>query len=834
MALDDFNGTRSIIIDRINQTFQTPATANGVLVIGTARKGPKNQIIRAQDEDVEEIFGSAPNDPSFDTSAVRAYYEVSRPTANGVDAFIMRVGDATKATLNLWESQGLGGTGFGGPGTGDFSFTEDTVNNELTFALINEALVEGSEANNGRIEVTDEDGIPSSITFETPDGIRKTYALDPFGSNPNALSNVREIAQTFNADEDWSKWYVTRYPVLRQSELEVTVQVDANGGRYIEIDGGTQSYGDKLDTLEEVAIRETDATDDVPFGVTSFGLSSVPDKDDNDTTVTIDQFIRTVEDERAFVVEAPQVGQSVFSSNLLLGQANARWDGNIGFVYETDENDDNFDNFQLEIVKPNGNRILVPKLAPDTSTIYSVNASGQLNVDLTNFATQTSFQLGDIFVATYNYGAFYKEANLRSQLETGNEFSYFVKGPEIIFGASTTLQVQVVYETKRVFDPADINVTDTQNIIVYFINPLTRPDVGDTVLMTYSYLPELPASSSEILDKPDTTSVVQPSGFRGGDDGRLVGKVRYKELVSEALDLIELYPFKQIFIGGAYLDDAVEGYDDETGLPAVIPVNWGGMLIPKLARRSYLVKEVVCNIPVRAPEQFTPEAQNDWFDRLLNNDNNDVARGANQIDALLGPDSFRLNILAGAPIVAVSQLLGGTQYVGNPAAIYTGMRQDLPVEESHTNALIAPFVLDLGVKTLNAEVIGNMNAKKYTFMTIDAAGNLLIADAPTASIRGSNFDRQFVVDATYAAIEIARVVSGRFIGLPRSPENVLAMKNKVNRELQYLVPRVFQNIQANVIDVPEGSITGRTKLGLSMVTSREIRRVDIETRITLV
>jgi hypothetical protein len=85
-----------------------------------------------------------------------------------------------------------------------------------------------------------------------------------------------------------------------------------------------------------------------------------------------------------------------------------------------------------------------------------------------------------------------------------------------------------------------------------------------------------------------------------------------------------------------------------------------------------------------------------------------------------------------------------------------------------------------------------------------------------------------------AAINVVRITAARFIGLARSQENILAMRNKCQKNVSYLVPKVFQNIQINVMDVPDGSITGRTKLGLSMITSREIRRIDVETRITLV
>ena len=832
-GIDDFNGTRSILIDQINQVFKRPITADAAIIFGTSTKGPLRQLIAADNDDqVKDTFGDVPNDPSFDTNLPRTFYEMSRATANGADAFLMRIGDAKKATLNLYESQGVGGTGYGTFGSGDLAYTKDITNNALAFSLVSEALIEGAEANNGTLEVVSDGGIPKAITFTTPDQIRRAFALDPFGKQPGALYNVRDIANALNADPDWNKWYITRYVLLRKTDLEVTVQADSSGGRYIEIDGGTDTYGDKLETLEEIAIEQSDATDSVPFGVTSYFLKNVPKKDSLDVTATITTFVRKLKDEVVLTVDATLVNSQTANKTLFLGRANSKWDGDLSYVWETDSGNANYGNFTLIQLKPNGVRNIVPKIY-NSQPVYYVDGNGQIFLELENWGN-ASFSLGDVYLASYNFKAFFSEANLRSQLETGNEFSYFVKGNEIIFGASLSLAVDVIYPTRKVFAPSDLNLTDANNIIVYFINPLTRPDVGSTVLATYTYLPELPAASGAILDLPTSGQVVQRSGFSGGDDGRRVGRLRYKQLIEDALDLIELYPFKQVLGAGVYLDDTVDGYDDETGLPAVIPVDWASMLIPKLARRSYLTKECTMAVSIRPPTDLTPDGINKWFDRAINSDNSDIGRAANMMLAAQGPDSFRLMVPAGAPITAISQVLGGRQYVGYPASIYTGMRQDLPIELSHTNALLPPTVLDLGVKILNAEIIGNMNGMKYTFMTVDSAGNKIIADAPTLAQTGSSYDRQFVLDAVYAAINIVRVTAERFIGLPRTQENILAMRNKCQKNVQYLVPRVFQNIQITVLDVPEGSITGRTKLGLSMITSREIRRVDVETRVSLV
>src|SRR6185436_1536776 len=193
-GIDSFNGTRSIIIDQINQQFQSSPTADSTLIMGTARTGLINQLVAARDDlQVQSAFGDVPSDPSFDTNLPRAYYEVSRSTGNGADAFLLRLGDAVKATLAQYESQGLAGTGYGTFGSGDFAYSKDVTNDKLIFSLIHEALVEGEAANDGEVLVTDEDGVPQAITFVTPDGVRKSFALDPFRRQPGSLYNVRDI-----------------------------------------------------------------------------------------------------------------------------------------------------------------------------------------------------------------------------------------------------------------------------------------------------------------------------------------------------------------------------------------------------------------------------------------------------------------------------------------------------------------------------------------------------------------------------------------------------------------------------------------------------------------
>jgi hypothetical protein len=839
MSLEDFNGVRSDLIDELNQVVAAAGTSEAVAIFGTARKGDLNQLILLQDDTIENLFGTVPRDSSFDTNLPRAYYEISRCTTNGLLAYGCRVGDARVATLHQYESQasytGTGQYEQDRIASGDYAYQRDPITDSLAYSLIHEAREPGSDPNAGRVVVKDNQGIPYTLTYFLPDGTTRTFALDPFGKIPNALRNVREVANALNNDPNWSQMYITRYPMIRKTDVELTVAEDSNGIRYIEIDSNANdSKGDKLETLEQIAQMVNNNSETIPFGVTSFRLTNRPIKDTEAATRTIDRFVRYIKDELVLRVDASMVGGDTHIGSLSIVSSSMKWDRNLATLFTTDSSSEYFNNARLFVRRAgSATKTEVPKVNSTNQPIWTIDSDGQITITLANWTNNTQFIMGDEYTIDLRYGATYTESETRSGLDSGNEFSYFIKGFEIIFGSATTVEVTAVYQTRKVFMPAEVNLLDRENIIIQFVNGANRPAVGSTVLVTYTHLPELPASSGAILQRPGGSTLVQPTGFSGGDDGRLISKSRYKELVLDAMSLLELYPFRQIFVSGAYIVDVEQGFDDETGEEALIPINWAPDLIAKLSRRSNLVKECIMDLPVRPPAETTPVAINRWLDSLITLDDSVPGRPANMIEGAKAPGSFRLSAPAGAPVFLIPKVNGSSRYIGNPASVTTAMRQELPLERSMINQILPPAVLDLAVRPFNAEIIGNLNQRGWTFMTVDSRNNRVIADAPTLGLTGSMFQRQFVLAATIAMIEIARATAERFIGLRRSEGNLIAMKNKIQKNLNYLVPSVFSQIDVAIVDVPNGAITGRTKVKLTAITSVEIRRVDVETRISL-
>ena len=82
MALDDYNGVRSTIIDEWQTPVAVAMTRNGTFIFGTAKQGPKNTPVSVSSENVREVFGDVPTDASFDTNAVRGFFEFAQASPN--------------------------------------------------------------------------------------------------------------------------------------------------------------------------------------------------------------------------------------------------------------------------------------------------------------------------------------------------------------------------------------------------------------------------------------------------------------------------------------------------------------------------------------------------------------------------------------------------------------------------------------------------------------------------------------------------------------------------------------------------------------------------------
>ena len=428
---------------------------------------------------------------------------------------------------------------------------------------------------------------------------------------------------------------------------------------------------------------------------------------------------------------------------------------------------------------------------------------------------------------SYRYKVAYAEAKYRSDLLDGSDTSYFIYGGSIIFGAEQPVDMYMYYNTNVYFDSGDIAIDDFDNSVITFVNASNLPVTGVTLQIDVAYEPELPAATAKVLPG----NVVQPGSLSGGNDGRIMSPEQYRMAVKKALEAIDLYPRKQMVVMGMYLDDVVDGYNEETGLPEEVPSNLHNVVLPYVDRTSNLANECTVEIPIRPLTNLGQDSINSWITTLTENSDSDLNRPANLID---GINNFRAEAPLGVFIGAISTVNFGRRYYMNPACVYAAYKQNLGFDMAATHDFIPGNVKDLGVKIFNAETIGKLNAKRYTTAILDYGGRFIWADAPTLAVmHRSQFDRQFVRDTVYLAVGMAREVAEKYIGKPRLSQYLMSMKKDVGKALSMLVPDVLSDVFVDIVPVPDGHITGKTRLRLMLVTAKEIRGIDIETTISL-
>ena len=808
MSLDDFNGVRSTIIDQGTPPPAVAVSRDRTFILGTARKGPKHTPVTVTTETVEEIFGSVPLDGSFDTSLVRGYYEFEDSSVGPPDIALVRIGEVQAARIDLYENTSTL--------SGDLSYTL-TDGGTPSYSLWLEAIEQGGEYNQAKVTVTEDSttGYPSHIKIELPDGSTGGYNLSPVPGVPGVVSKVSDLARLINANSNFAGKIIAGFEPLTTT---VDVTVTESGGvvdRTYDLNppapGTNESWGDKIVGLVNVwQSRDVESTSSA--GDTSADLSVTPEKSMNVGVPTIDDFIRVSASETLLTVGPIQEGQTNYEATLYCAGVSG-WDNS----YDISGNVTHDWTFALH-VKRNGSTSLVELDEGDKYTIDTTD--GKVTI-------KETLSIGDVYYVSYRYKVAYAEAKYRSDLLDGSDTSYFIYGGTIIFGAEQPTDLYMYYNTNVYFDSADIAIDDFDNSVITFVNANNLPVTGVTLNVEVAYEPELPAATGKVLPG----SVIQPGALSGGSDGRIMSPSQYKTAVKNALEAIDLYPRRQMVIMGMYMDDVVDGYNEETGLPEEVPYNLHNIVLPYIDRTSNLANECSLPIPTRPLTTLDQDSINAWITTLTDNSDSDLNRPANLIDSL---NNFRAEAPLGVFIGAISTVNYGRRYYLNPACVYAAYKQNLSFEKSATHDFIPGNVKDLGVKIFNAEVIGRLNAKRYTTAVLDYGGRFIWADAPTLALSyRSQFDRQFVRDSVYLAVGMAREVAEKYIGKPRLSQYLMSMKKDVGKAISMLVPDVLSDVFVDIVPVPDGHITGKTRLRLMLVTAKEIRGIDIETTISL-
>jgi len=800
------NSVVSNIIEQDVVREPAPVSPDAILVIGTATKGPLYQPIRINDANITELFGASPNDLYGQTSLVKGYKEMVGSMGTTTDIVAIRVGNATKASVSLYEHREIT--------SGDLQYTGDTV------ALTIDALTEGEEGNSveARVRSATPDGetppspdYPTQLDITTPEGT-SVFPLSVMGVG--GYARVSELAAAINADTLVSAYVQATSNVLQQTEIVDIVSGSVSGHietRY-DMQSVSGSYGDKMLEITEAYTQDQfEDTDSVLAGVITATLENTPMKDADENTETIDEFWRKPINE---VLIGPVLFADVGTTALPLDAA-----GDSFWVAGEIES--------LVVTKTDGNGTVTTLTL---TTDYTVNVNTGI-VTLVGVGAQ----LNETYKATYEYQATYVEANVRSALQSGNQYSYFVGGDTILFGATQSYSLTLKYQAKNNFQvPRDIAVDDDDDGIIQFRNPDNEPSVGDSVSVTFLYEPELPARAGSSL----ASGRFQASSLTGGSDGRRLSGAEYYSELAKGYLAADNIPIRHVVPQGVYLDDVLDGIDYETGLPSERNAGYHSQLSLFLRRKSQYVSE--CEgyistqplIPSSATNNPTLTEKEAWYNALVTVSATETTRAANVMATF---DDYHVTVLTGSATLLTAGIYGNRPYVDGFANIYAAMRFHHNNLDSMINKRVPTNVIqDMIYPVLAMDRVNEINAARYTMITRHSQdGSIIVADAPTAARASSQFNRQYNVAIVFEAVNAVRSVLDQFIGKPNKNAVRQSMETTAKMVLREMTPDKLLSFDVKVIADRNDAISGKTRVKLILLTANEIRKIEIETRMQL-
>jgi hypothetical protein len=798
------NNSTSFIVDDDVQVPAVPPNPNSIIILGTATKGPLYKAVPVNDDNISTTFGDHVDDAYGDVMLVKGYKE-AKTLFPGAAIHGVRIGNATRSSLTLYENQLHA--------SGDLSYTDITA----SFSVESKS----DEANATEVVVRgDASGSPTSVDVTLPDGVTLNYQLDVSGAVPGAFDRVSDLVSALNNDPNFATFNVAKETLLTQ-DVNVTITsglISGNIETTYDIDSGTGSYGDKL--VDILAVFNNSAVTDsssIEAGDTKSTLAAgAPKKDSDPNTETISVFSTIITSEAVLTASASDIGTTVLT---LDAADDSHWD-NADTTY-------NITNLVVTLVRGG----VATTLVKDTD--YTLTATTGKITLIGTYASGA--QLGDKFWADYKYKTVYVEANLRSDLQTGNRYSYFVYGSDIIFGAAQRYNVQAIYNANIEYNVGvDVIVSDADNTIVKFVNPDNEPSVGDTVVFSLAYEPELPAITGTII----SSTIVQESQLSGGSDGRkLIGKLLYDELEKGYMGS-ENMPARYLVPMGVFVDDTIQSIDFDTGLPTVINAGYIDQLSKYAKRKSRYVSEcfgLITVQPMSAADINNPTLQevNTWYNRLTVVSATDTTRPANVLKSF---DDYHVVIPLGDAVFQIPGVFSGRPYVGQFAFLHASVMQNSNREEAIVNMNINPGpIVRFVYPIMNNAWINKLNQARYTLYTQSSVdGNYTIVDSPTLARATSKFDRQFVTQTVFDIIQTSRAVAKPFFGKPGFDSVRKSLETSIiNRINDLYHPNRVSGFNATVFATDADKLSGKTQVLLQIVTSKEIRKIQFTTQLEL-
>jgi hypothetical protein len=797
------SGVRSNLIEEQIKQESTPPSANTILVFGTAEKGPLNTPTRITPATAETIFGANINDPYQKFNLMKGFYEIS-DSMPGTEIIAVRIGNAKKSRLDLYESQVSSG-----------NFAPQSTE---TISISLEAKTEGLEGNEVIATIYDDGkdapyAIPSRLVIELPNGISKDFDLI------NDYKTSAELVAAINADADIATYLGATVNTLEGSE-NVTILAGAASGQITT--GYTLSERDLIDITNVYTEGLYLDEGSIDAGRTTAELAKTPIKDTDENTSTIDKFWTIVTAEKAIIDSGEEaVGLAPGTTKVFPARASVTTGGAPDPKWIPNTGTDSLKDVVVYVKTTAGTVELA-------TTAYTVNqATGAIELD-----PAADFEVGSTIIVDYKYLTQFTEANVRSSINTGNPYSYFVTGSTIIFGAGQSYPLEVGYQTKIQHTLSSVNLTTGEIIFALDGN---QPSVGDSVKFEYVFNPELPGASGASVSP--TSNRKQLSQLSGGTTGR---KLTLPELYTElgkgyiAADNI---PCRVVVPQGVYVDDTMEGLDFETGLPTTVNAGFHTQLSAYLARHSQYVSECVGIMSVKPMVSTTPtlpslEERENWYTKLVTVSATDTTRAANVVAAI---NDYHLVVTAGDLIMSHPQIFGGGAYVEGAHNVVAAMKLNHDnLSSLITRNLPQSLIRGMQYKVVAADRINAINQARYTLVTEDSDTNALkLASAPTMALATSQFRKQYNLDITVEAVNTVRRAIKRFIGQPNKSSVRQAMKRLAEQKLQEMSPDKLLSAQVVVVATRAEAINGNLQIDLNLVTAVEIERINIRTKVEL-
>jgi hypothetical protein len=788
------SGVRSNLIEEQIQEQSLPPSADAIIIFGTATKGPLYTPTRVTPASVESIFGTSVSDPYEKFNLLKGFHEING-TFPRADIIAVRIGNAKKASLTLYEHQVTSGI-----------YAPQAVD---TASVTLSALAEGNDGNAVTADIYgDTQGIPTRMIVGLPTGSSVEFDLANQYKTPSLL------AQAMNADDEVSQFIKTTPNVLSTSGTVTIIEHPSISGQIQTTYSLAQN--NILDITAAYIQSEYDDVDVVPAGRSSATLTRTPIKDQDPNTVTISQVFSIIRNEIAF---GPAEPGDIGETSVVLDAAS----------------DVKFDNTELNSVRS----LVVRKKSGVTgvTTTLELTTDYTFTVSTATILLNVGLVVGDVIYADYEYLTTFAEANVRSALETGNSYSYFIGGNVITFGATQTNPLSLVYNSKSNFAiPGDISLSSAVSGTVRFSINENSPAIGDVVSFEYVFEPELPAPNQP-------TGTVLPSGKRqasqltGGTDGRALALAEYYNELAKGYIAADNIPFRIAVPQGVYIDDVMTGVDFETGYDSEMNAGFHNQLSLFLQRHSLYVSECVGIMSVKPmvsenPAQPSLEEREDWYDKLVNVSATDVTRAANVVSSI---QDYHLVATVGDFIWAHPAINGGRLYVDGGANMFAGMKFFHDNLTSIVTRNVPKTVIrTMPYKIVSADRLNALIGMRYTVFTEDSdTGNFKAAAAPTLAASTSQFRKQYNLDITIEAINRVRRVLKPFIGQPNKNSVREAMKQAAKQELQLMSPNKLMAFDINIIATRNEAINGRLQVELTLTTAVEIIQINVRTRLQL-